>query len=60
MYLHLENSVFIANANSIVSIKDDLEDMIKDSKKVDESKYLNVKFFKKLWRSILRIIAPLL
>lgn len=60
MYLHLENMIFIANSTEIYHIREDLEDMIKYSKKVNESLYLNVRMFKKLWWSILRVLAPLL
>ena len=60
LYLHFENGVFLYKNDCIKDIQSDLEDMVKDSKKVKESTYLKVNIFKKIRRGILHIIAPLI
>ena len=59
-YLHFENSVLIYEDDVILEMKKSFEDMEKVSKKQPLDKYINVKLFRKIYWSILRLISPLL
>ena len=58
LYLHFECGVFIQNEKVVNEVKKDLEESIKVSELVTEEKAKS-KFFKSLWQSILRLLAPL-
>ena len=57
-YLHFENDVLFYKNSNIPLIKDDLLEMIKESKEIS-IKDLKVNVFKKLYRAFIRIFAPL-
>ena len=59
LYLHFECGVYMEDVNEIKNIKKDLTDAIKKSRllTMEDTK---AGFFKQIWQSILRLIAPLM
>ncbi len=59
LYLHFECGVYMEDVNEIKNIKKDLIDAIKKSRllTMEDTK---AGFFKEIWQSILRLIAPLM
>lgn len=58
-YHNFENGVFIYNHEVISDIEKDLKEMIEKSEEIDYKEYLNAKFFRKLYWTILRLFAIL-
>ena len=59
-YLHFEESVVIYNDKEISKMIESFEGMKEVSSLQDMNKYLHVSFFRKIYWSILHLIAPLL
>ena len=59
-YLHFEESVVIYNDKEISKMIESFEEMKEVSSLQDVNKYLHVSFFRKIYWSILHLIAPLL
>ena len=59
LYLHFENSVFIANSKEIEKMKSSFLKMVEVGTKQDMNHYVRASFFRRLYWSFLRIIAPL-
>ena len=58
LYLHFENGIYMENNSEIKNIKKDFINTFKDCKEVNDND-VKVGFFKNLWQSILRLLAPL-
>ncbi len=59
-YLHFENDLFIYDSPKIIEMRDDLIEMLSVSKRIDDKKYLNLKWYKKIVYGLIRVISPLL
>ncbi len=60
LYLHFENGVLIYNDKCIKDIKKDFVETLKQSKLVVLKEYLNINWFVKLRRAVLKIFSPFL
>ena len=58
LYLHFENGIYMENVDEINKICQDFENTFQDSKNLNDND-VKVGFFKSLWQSILRLLAPL-
>ena len=59
LYLHFENCVFITNSKEIEKMKSSFLKMVEVGTKQDMNHYVRASFFRRLYWSFLRIIAPL-
>jgi cardiolipin synthase len=59
LYLHFENGIFFYGSEAVKEMDADLKEMLEVSKKVNYHAYLDAKWTKKVWWSILRIVSPL-
>jgi len=60
LYLHFECGVWMTNTNGIHELKDDFQETLKVCQRVTMEDYLEIKWYKALAGSILRIFAPML
>lgn len=58
-YLNFENAILVYNDPIIKKMSADLEGMIEKSTKQIKEKYLNAPIYKRIYRSILKVLAPL-
>jgi Phosphatidylserine/phosphatidylglycerophosphate/cardiolipin synthases and related enzymes len=59
MYLHYEDGVFFYGDNVVKEMDQDIKDMLNVSKEVNYKKYYHASWIRRLWWSILRVLAPL-
>ena len=59
LFLHMENGTFLYQCSCINDMERDFVDTLKDCLPYSYEIVSNVGLFKKMWRAILRIIAPL-
>lgn len=60
MYLNMEDGLFISLDDEILKMKDSMLKMIKKSKLQDIEKYIHAPLIKRWYRSLLRVVAPLM
>lgn len=60
LYLHFENAIMIYNDKSIVDIKNDIENVISESKEITKDVVKNRKWSEKIIANLLRFFAPLM
>lgn len=60
LYLHFECGVWLYNSESIVDIKEDFLSTLKMCRQITVEDFKDVKWYKALARSVLRIFAPLM
>jgi len=59
LYLHYENGIFFYGGQEIKDMDEDLKHMLSESHEVDYRSYLHAPLHRRIWWSILRILAPL-
>ena len=59
LYLHFECGCYMENVDTISSVKDDLVDSMNKSSEITKEE-AKPKFFKAVWQSLLRLVAPLM
>lgn len=59
LYLHYENGIFFFGGDEVKVMEKDLEDMLKESREVSTARYLKASRLRRLWWSILRIVATM-
>lgn len=60
LYLHFECGVFLYKTQSVLQIKEDFLEILKQSKEITIQDTRNIKLKTRLFRSILRVLAPLM
>lgn len=60
LFLHFECGVWLYNTKSVIEVKEDYLTTLEACQKVSLEKCRNIKWYRKLGRSVLKILAPLM
>ncbi len=60
MFLHFENGVWLCGGPTVLKVKEDILDTLEKSREITLEDARNHSFFRLLFRSLLRMFAPLM
>jgi len=60
LYLHFEDAVFMYKSKSVMDVKTDFKQTLRDCHKIDDDYIANIPITKKLVSAILRVLSPML